>query len=336
MRILLLLATLIGLAGPAMAQNRTLDAVRARGTLVCGTNPGLPGFAAPGPDGVYRGLDADTCRAVAAAVFGDAGRVAFRPVSVPDAPGMLRAGEADIVARNLSLTMSREVQQGLAGTAVNFFDTQGFLAPRSLNVVSMAQLDGKRICVPAGSTVEIAVAEAARRERIRLLAVPATGFAAIRDAYYAGACDAVAGETPGLMLIRLGAPDPAAHAMLHDVLGGEPLGPFVRAGDLHWRSLVFWTVNALIEAEALGITAANAEAMRASPSIRIRRFLGSEPGLGAPLGLAEDWAFQVIRQLGNYGEIFERNLGQGSALRLDRGLNDLYSRGGLLYPIPMR
>lgn len=337
MRILLLLATtLVGLAGPALAQRPTLDAVRARGTLICGTNPGLPGFAAPGPNGVYQGLDADTCRAIAAAVLGDATRVTFRPVATPDAPRMLLDREADVVARNLTKTMGREVVQGIEGTAVNFYDTQGFLVRRSLNAETLAQITGTRVCVAAGTTLETGLDELIQREGLRLTPVPVPGFAGARDAYLAGQCDAVSGGTQAIALIRAGAPDPAAHVVLRDMVGREPLGPLVRHGDPHWRSLVFWVVNALLEAEDLGITAANVAAMRASPSARIRRLLGAEPGIGAPLGLADDWVFQVIRQLGNYGEIFERNMGPRSPLHVDRGLNHLFTSGGLMYPIPMR
>ena len=336
MRIPLLLAALIGLAEPALAQRPTLDAVRARGTLICATNPGLPGFAAPGPDGVYQGLDADTCRAVAVAVFGDATRVTFRPVATPDATRMLREREADVVARNLNLSMSREVEEGGAATAINFHDTQGFLVRRSLNAETLAQLAGMRVCVSAGTTLETGLEELVQREGLRLTIAPIAGFTALRDAYFAGQCDAVSGGTQAVAVIRASAPDPAAHVVLRDMVGRAPYGPMVRQGDNHWRSLVFWTVNALLEAEDLGITAANVAEMRASPSARIRRLLGAEPGIGTPLGLADDWVFQVIRQVGNYGEIFERNMGQGSPLRMDRGLNHLFTSGGLMYPIPMR
>lgn len=341
MRPLLTLLGTIGLgltlAAPAFAQSPTLDAVRARGAVVCAVNTGLAGFAQADAQGTVRGLDADTCRAVAAAVFRDATRVRFLGATVADALRAVTDRQADLAARNLTQTMTRDTSGGLAAAGVNFFDGQGFLARRAANIGRLADLAGKRVCVPADSSNEIALQDLARRERIALTAVPTPSFAAIRDAYASGACDVVSADLSGLAVLRLtGTTDAAAHVVLPDVISRDPLGPLVRDGDPHWRSLVFWTLNTLLEAEALGINAGNVEAMRASPSPRIRRLLGAEPGLGAPLGLADDWAFQVIRQVGNYAEVFERNLGAGSPVRLQRGLNALYDRGGLMYPIPMR
>jgi general L-amino acid transport system substrate-binding protein len=337
MRFLTTLLAGLGFATAAAAQSPTLDAVRARGELLCGTNPGLVGFALPDAQGIHRGLDADTCRAVAAAVFGDAGKVRFVPLSTPDAPAALRDRRVDVVARNLTLTMTRDVEQELSVTAVNFYDGQGFLVPRAAGIRDVAQLAGASICVPEGSSNELALADFARRQGIAYTPVPVVGLAGFREAYQSGRCGVASADQSGLIALRqTGLADPAAHELLPDVISREPLGPLVRDGDPHWRSLVAWTVNALLEAEDLGITANNAEAMRASPSARIRRFLGAEPGLGAPLGLSDDWAFRVIRQVGNYGEVFERSLGSESPLALPRGLNAMYDRGGLMYPIPMR
>lgn len=330
-----LIAALV--AAPALAQRPTLDAVRARGEVVCGTNPGLPGFAQPDAQGIHRGLDADTCRAVAAAALGDAAKVRFVPLTVPEAVEALRAGRVDLVARNLTQTMTRDVDLGLALAGTNFYDGIGFMAPRASGIGDPAQLAGRRICVSEGSAGEQALADFARRSGFAVTPVPVTGLAGFREAYGAGRCEVASVDVSGLLVLRQTATaDPAAHEILPDTISREPLGPLVRDGDTHWRGLVFWSLNAMLEAEALGISSANAEAMRASPSPRIRRLLGAEPGLGAPLGLADDWAFQVIRQVGSYAEVFERHLGEGSPLRLQRGLNALYDRGGLHYPIPMR
>lgn len=336
MRKIVLFALLLCVATPAMAQRPTLDAVRARGSIGCAVSNGLPGFSQVDAQGVMRGLDADTCRALAAAVLGDASRVTFVPTTVPQAVESLRARQVDVASRNLTQTMSRDVELNLAAAGVNFYDGQGFLVRRDSGVTSLAALAGKRICVPGESSNEVSLNDLLRRERLVATPVPVANLTAMREAYVGGRCDVVSADSSGLLSLRSGLPDAMAHELLPDTISREPLGPLVRDGDPNWRRVVFYVVNAMIEAEALGITSANADAMRSSPSEKIRRFLGTLPGLGAPLGLRDDWALQVLRQVGNYGEVFDRNLGAQSPLRLERGLNDLYSRGGLLYPVPMR
>jgi general L-amino acid transport system substrate-binding protein len=332
-----LLAAVI--AAPAAAQTAptTLAAVRARGELLCGTNPGLPGFAQADAAGVVRGLDADTCRAVAAAVFGDAARARFVPVGVAEGLQALRAGRVDLLARNLTQTLSRETGFSLSAAGINFYDGQGFLVPGSAGIADAKGLDGKRVCVGAGTSSELALADAARRLDVTFVVVPVDGFAGLRDAYAAGACEAASADASQLVALRqTGTADPAAHEMLPDIISREPLGPLVRNDDAQWHDIVVWSVNVLAEAEALGVNSANAAARRADPSPRLRQFLGASPGFGAGLGLADDWAFRIVSQVGNYAEVFERNLGENSPLKLERGLNALWSRGGLLYPIPMR
>lgn len=330
----LALATCLAL--PAAAQT-TLQQVRARGEVLCATNPGLTGFARADAQGVVRGLDADTCRAIAAAALGDATKVRFLGLTTPQALEALREGRVDVAARNLTQTMSREAGLGLSPAGINFYDGQGFLVPVASGIADEKGLDGKRICVVAGTSNEAAMADSARRAGISYTPVPAPGFAGIRDAYVAGQCDAVSADYSSLVVLRqTGTADPAAHQLLPDIISREPLGPLVRDNDPQWRSLVFWTVNALLEGEARDIGSLNATARRADASPQIRRLLGVEPGMGAPLGLADDWVFQVLRQVGHYGEVYDRNLGEGSVLKLDRGLNALWNRGGLMYPIPMR
>jgi len=326
-------------AAPALAQapGGTLGQVRARGELICGTNPGLPGFAQRDAGGVMRGLDADTCRAVAAAVLGDASKVRFVPVATPEAPAALREGRVDLVARNMTQTMSRDVDLGLSPAGINFYDGQSFLVPVASRVEEGKALDGKRVCVHPGTSNEVALSDSARRLGITVTQVPLTGLAATGEAYAAGRCDAVTGDVSFLLVLRqTRTADPAAHQVLPDIISREPLGPLVRDGDAQWRSVVTWVVNAMLEAEALDVTSANAAARRGDPSIRIRRFLGAEPGMGAPLGLADDWVFRIVSEVGNYAEVYERSLGAGSPFKLPRGLNALWNRGGLMYPIPMR
>ena len=332
-----LVATLAtSLPAPAAAQ-ATLQQVRARGELVCAVNGGLAGFALPDTQGVMRGLDADTCRAIAAAALGDAGKVRFVGLNVPQALAALREGRVDVASRNLTQTMARDAELGLSPAGINFYDGQGFLVPAAGGTTEAKGLDGKRICVTAGTSNEQVMADTARRLGIAYTPVTAPDFAGMRDNYLAGRCDAVSADFSILTVLRqTGTADPAAHRLLPDIVSREPLGPLVRDGDPHWRSLVFWVVNVMLEGEAYVIGRSNAVARRADPSPLLRRILGAEPGLGAPLGLADDWAFRVLSQVGNYAEVYESSLGQGSVLKLERGLNALWRSGGLMYPIPMR
>lgn len=330
------LAVLAAAALPAAAQS-TLAQVRARGAVICGTNTGLTGFAQADAQGRLRGLDADTCRAIAAAALGDAEKVRFVQGTTPEIIAALREGRIDVASRNLTQTMARDADLGLSPAGIIFYDGQGFLVPSAARIADARGLDGKRICVVAGTSNEQAMADSARRLGISYTPVTAPGFAGMRDAYGAGQCDAVSADMSSLVSLRqTGTTDPTAHVLLPDIISREPLGPLVRDGDSHWRSLVFWVVNVMLEGEAREIGMTSAEARRADPSPLVRRILGSAPGMGAPLGLSDDWAFQVLRQVGHYGEVFERNLGRGSVLGLERGLNALWNRGGLMYPIPMR
>lgn len=317
----------------------TLAAVRARRSLRCGVNPGLAGFALPDSRRQWRGFDVDFCRALAAAVLGDAERVTFVPLDNERRLAALKAGDVDVLARNTSWTFTRDTAEGVDFAGVSYFDGQGFLAPRSLNLQSAAELSGAKICVQSGSTSELNVADwfKARELNYTLAAYPTEAKA--REAYQAEQCDVITSDISTLASARSLLSNPQAHVILADVISKEPLGPVVRQGDAGWADIVRWTLNALILAEELGVTADNAaDRRKQSSDPQVRRLLGAEGGFGRMLGLNDDWAFDAIRVVGNYGEMFERNLGPGSALRLERGQNALWSaeRPGLLYSPPMR
>jgi len=336
-RLFILLAALLAAAGPALAQTRpTLEAARARGSVICAVTNGLPGFSQADPAGIMRGFDADLCRAIAAVALGDAARVTFRGTTVAQALTGLRERQVDVAARVLTMTMSRDVVGGLMTTFVTTYDGQGFLVRRGGGIGALPDLAGRRICTPRASANADALRDLLRREGLDATLVEVANLAEMRTAYAGGACDLVSADTTGLIALRSSLAEPAAHELLPDIISREPLGPLVREGDPHWRMLVFWTANALAEAEVQGITAANAEALRREGAPRQRMLLGGTPGIGAPLGLDDGWVLRAIAAVGNYGEMFERNLGRDSPLRLERGLNELYFRGGLIYPIPMR
>ena len=316
----------------------TLAAVRARGSLRCGVNTGLAGFALKDARGGWRGFDVDVCRAVAAAVLGDPARVTFVPLDNDRRLSALKAGEIDLLSRNTSWTFSRDTGEGVDFAGVAYYDGQGFLAPRSLNLQSATELSGAKVCVQSGSTSQLNVIDwfKARGLNYTIAAYPTE--ARLRAAYQAEQCDVMTADISTLASTRSLLNNPTDHALLPDVISKEPLGPVVRQGDPVWTDIVRWTLNALIAAEELGVTAKNAADMRdSSTNPEVRRLLGVEGGLGRTLGLSDDWAYRAIR-VGNYGEIFERHLGPDSALRLERGQNALWNaeRPGLLYAPPMR
>lgn len=341
--ILLGLTLLAGLAGAAAApaQGQTLEAVRARGTLLCGVAGGLPGFSAPDSAGVMRGLDADICRAVAAAVLGDAEKVEFVRTSSPaDGLGALERQEVDVLSRNTTLTVMRDVARAVAPTAVYFYDGQGLLVRRDANVSYLMEMAGRRICVASAQINQSAslLRDAARRAGVTLELVeqPRSGVA-LFEAFRAGQCEAISSDAAALAALRVTElADPDATVILPERLTREPLTSWVRQGDERWRSIVTWVIQALVTAEELEVASDTLEAALTSPSDEVRLLLGLDPGPGRALGLDDAWALQAIRQVGNYGEIFARNLGEGSPIGVDRGLNDLWRRGGLLYSPPFR
>lgn len=320
---------------PAIAG--TLENVRARDTLICGVNTGVAGFSAPDKQGTYRGLDVDYCHAVAAAVLGDPAKVRFVPTTYATRFVLLQSGDIDILARNVTITMTRETSVGLMGAGVNFYDGQGFMVPKAANLNRATQLDGATVCVLPGSTTELNLGDFARRNNLRMQPVVLDSMDTMAEAYQSGRCDAMTTDASQLAALRVSAMrEPAAHVILPDRVSKEPLGPMVRRGDEPWASVARYVLIAMIQAEELGVTQASLDEQRNSNDPDIRRLLGVEPGLGKALGLDEAWAYRALKASGNYGESFDRNLGKGSPIGLERGLNDLWTRGGLMYALPMR
>jgi general L-amino acid transport system substrate-binding protein len=300
-------------------------------------NTGVAGFSAPDARGVYQGLDAEFCRALAAAVFGDVARVRFVPTTYQTRFVALQSGEVDVLARNVTQTLTRDTALGFNMAGVNFYDGQGFMVPQRANIAGARQLDGATVCVLPGSTSELNLADFARRERIRIQPIVLSSMDEMTSAYQAGRCDAMTSDASQLAALRVSAlREPEAHLILPERISKEPLGPMVRHGDEQWRDIVAWVLAAMIEAEELNVTRENVDQMRSSQDPNIQRLLGMTPGFGKALGLDEAWAYNVIRQVGNYGEVFERTLGRGSPIGLPRGLNDLWTRGGLMYALPLR
>jgi general L-amino acid transport system substrate-binding protein len=317
----------------------TLEAIRKRGYLACGVHPGLPGFAYPDVHGVWRGFDVDICRAVAAAVLGDANKVRFRAITAQDRFTALQRGTIDLLSRNTSWTLARDAGLGLDFAAITYFDGQGFLAPKSLGLASAEELSGARICVQAGTASEGNLADYFHARGITYKPVIAASEAEARRLYENDGCDVFTADISALAGSRSVLNNPGAHVILPDVISKEPLGPVVRQDDPAWTDIVRWTINAAILGEELGLTSKTVEQARETASDpQTRRLLGLEGDYGAMLGLKPDWAFQVIRQVGAYHEIFRRDVGADSALKLDRGLNALWSapKPGLLYAPPLR
>ncbi|MGE3626384.1 MAG: amino acid ABC transporter substrate-binding protein [Hyphomicrobiales bacterium] len=323
-------------AGSGGASAGVLEDIRARGKLRCGVNVGLAGFAVKGEKGDWRGLDIDICRAVAATALGDPEKAKFKDIPVRDSLSALKSGEIDLLTRNLAWTMGRETLFGLRFAGVVFHDGQGFLVRKKLGIVSALELSGATVCVQSGTTATANTAEFFRSRQMKHELVPFAGPEEVLQAYEAGRCQAVAADITQLSAMRLRLSRPDEHMALPEIISKEPLGPVVMQGDEQWANLVKWTIYALINAEELGVTAANAEAMRKSPNPDIRRLLGTEGNFGEGLGLDQDWAYRAIRAVGNYGEIYERNLGAGSPLNVPRGVNKLWNRGGILYAPPIR
>ncbi len=324
---------------PPDVSSPTLAAIKQRGHLKCGVNQGLVGFAFTDNRGAWRGFDVDFCRATAAAIFGDPDAVRFVPLTAELRFEALRDGRVDVLWRNTSWTMSRDAGGELSFAGINYYDGQGFLVRRALNLNSASELNGARICVQSGSTTELNVEDYFRTRGIEFRPVVVKTEEEARQAYAREACDAFTADISALAAARTTLPNPQQHAILPDVISKEPLGPVVRRGDDQWTAVIRWTLNALILGEELGVTKGNVAGLqRDSQDSRIRRLLGEEGEFGPSLGLSRTWARDAIAAGGNYGEIFERNLGQQSALNLARGLNAQWSArpGGLIYGLPVR
>lgn len=321
---------------PAPPGSRTLEQIKARGTLVCGSNPGLAGFGMPDDKGVWTGLDVDLCRALAAAIFNDPTKVRFVPLTAKDRFTALQSGEIDVLARNGTWTQSREAELGLLWAGVNYYDGQAFMVRKKLNVSSVLELSGASICVQQGTTTETNLADFFRSNNMKYEpAVYATSAEAVKQ-YDSGRCDAYTTDMSGLYSERQRLVNPDEHVILPQVVSKEPLGPAVRQGDDQWFNVVKWTHFAMLNAEELGVTRANVDERLKSPNPEVRRLLGVEGDFGKSMGLTADWAFRVIKHVGNYGESYTRNVGEGSRLKIPRGLNNLWNKGGLQYGPPIR
>ncbi|HWK96195.1 MAG TPA: amino acid ABC transporter substrate-binding protein [Pseudolabrys sp.] len=318
------------------ASAQTLKQVKDRGILNCGSNTGLAGFGLPDAQGKWTGLDVDTCRAVAAAVLGDANKVKFVPLSAKDRFTALQSGEVDLLARNTTWTSSRDTQLGLNFTGINYYDGQGFMVRKGLKVNSALELNEASVCVQQGTTTELNLADYFRANNMKLKTVTFASSDEAIKAYDSGRCDAFTTDASGLYAERLRLANPGDHIVLPEIISKEPLGPSVRHGDDQWFDVVKWTLFAQINAEELGITSKNTDEMLKSTSPDVKRLLGAEGAFGEQLGLGKDWALQIVKQVGNYGEVFDRNVGAGSPLKIDRGLNKLWNKGGLQYAPPVR
>lgn len=319
------------------AAGPTLDAVKSRGELICGVHTGLYGFGAPDDKGVWKGLDVDMCRAVAAAVFGDASKVRYVPLSAQARLTALQSGEIDMLSRNTTWTLTRDTANGLNFAPVNYYDGQGFLVPKKLGVHHANELNGATICVQTGTTTELNLADYFRANKMEMKPVTIEKYEEVTAAFVAGRCDALTSDGSQLAAIRANdTPNPDDYIILPELISKEPLAPAVRQGDDQWFDIVKWSIFAMIDAEERKLTSANVDAALKSPDPNVKRLLGVTPGLGAALGLDEKWAYNIIKQVGNYGESFDRNVGMGSKLKLDRGLNAQWTDGGLMYSPPLR
>ena len=314
----------------------TLDDVKEKGYLDCGVSTGLIGFAAPNDKGEWAGFDVDMCRAVAVAVFGDPTKVKFTPTTGKSRFPTLASGEVDMLARNTTWTFSRDVNLGFEFVGVNYYDGQGFMVRKDLGVKSAKELSGASVCIQTGTTTELNLADYFKANGMEFEPIAIETNAEARPAYEQGRCDIYTTDASGLAATRAQMEVPGDHMLLPEIISKEPLGPLVRHGDHQWGDVVRWTLNTLIIAEELGITSANADEMKNSNNPEVRRVLGVDGDYGEQLGLSKDWAYNVIKAIGNYGESFDRNIGPSTPIALERGLNALWTDGGILYAPPFR
>ena len=328
-------AAVVGL-GAASASAGTLDNVKAKGFLQCGVSQGLAGFSNPDDKGNWSGIDVDVCRAVAAAIFNDPTKVKFTPLSAKERFTALQSGEIDLLSRNSTWTMSRDTSLGLLFAGVTYYDGQGFIVRKSMNITSALQLSGASVCTETGTTTELNLADYFRSKNLKYDPVTFEKNEEAVRAYDAGRCDVYTTDASGLYSVRLKLTNPDDHVVLPEIISKEPLGPVVRQGDDVWLNVVKWTLFALINAEELGVTSKNVDEQLNSTNPEIKRLLGKDGKFGEAVGLSNAWAYQAIKAIGNYGEMFEKNVGQGSPLKIARGVNALWSKGGLQYAPPIR
>jgi general L-amino acid transport system substrate-binding protein len=320
----------------AMA-GKDLDTVKARGALICGIGQGTAGFMLQDSQGKWIGLDVDVCRAVAAAIFGDSEKVKYVPLSSQQRFTALQSGEVDILSNNTTITLTRDTALGLDFTAVTYYDGQGFLVNKKLGVKSAKELNGATVCVAPGTTTELNLADYFRANKMTFKPVVIEKVEEVRGAFFSGRCDVFTTDASGLYSTRAAnAPNPDDYVILPEIISKEPLGPAVRHGDNQFADIVRWAFNAMLEAEEYGITSKNVDEMLKSENPSIKRILGVTPGMGKALGVDEAWVVNIVKQVGNYGESFDRNVGMGSTLKIERGLNKLWTQGGLQYSPPIR
>ncbi len=334
-----LIVSIVTAAGLAMVAGQatagTLDDVKSKGFLQCGVNTGLPGFGNTDANGNWTGLDVDYCKAVAAAIFGDASKVKYTPLDAKERFTALQSGEIDMLARNTTWTMSRDTQLGLDFSVVNYYDGQGVMVKKALNVKSVKDLDGASICVQSGTDTEFNLADFFKKNNITYQPVVIEKLPDVLAAFDSGRCDAYTTDKSGLYSNRLQLKNPDDNMVLPETLSKEPLGPVVRQGDQQWADIIKWTHYALLNAEEYGVTKANVDDMMKSDNPAIKRLLGVEGDFGKGIGLSKDWAYQIIKAVGNYGEIYDSTVGKDSPLKIDRGINNLWTNGGLQYGMPI-
>jgi len=330
-------ATTLLMASASVYAGATFDAIKAKGFVQCGLSEGVPGFSMPDSKGVWRGMDADLCRAIATTMFNDASKVRVTPLTTQQRFTALQSGEVDVLLRSVTQTMSRDTLLGLIGVGVSYYDSQGITVAKSMGVTSAKQLDGATVCVRPGTTTEMNLADYFRANNIQFTPVVVDNYDEIIRAFSTGRCDAYTTDKSVLATARVTSfANPDDYMILPESLSKEPLGPMVRQGDEQWFNVVRWTLNAMLEAEEYGITSQNVDNMLNSTNPNVQRILGVTPGMGKNLGVDDRWAYHVIKQIGNYGEMFERTLGMSSPMKLERGLNAQWRDGGLMYGWPIR
>jgi general L-amino acid transport system substrate-binding protein len=323
-------------AGSALAAS-TLEGVKSKGYVACAVNTGLAGFSMADRQGHFTGLDVDVCRAVAAAIFGDPEKTKYTPATAQQRFTLLQSGEVDILTRNTTWTLQRDTDLGLNFAPVNYYDGQGFMIAKKAGVTSAKQLDGATVCVQPGTTTELNLADYFRSNKMNFKPLVIEKLDEVENAFFSGRCDAYTTDRSGLAATRAGkAPNPDDYVILPEVISKEPLAPAVRHGDDEWFDIVKWTLFGMFDAEEKGITSKNVDAMLKSDDPEIKRMLGVIAGMGTSLHLDDKWLYNIIKLVGNYGESFERNVGKDSALKLERGLNALWTNGGLIYGMPVR
>ncbi|RXJ75894.1 amino acid ABC transporter substrate-binding protein [Arcobacter sp. F155] len=328
------LAALAMTASVSMAD--TLDDTKKKGYLSCGLNTGLPGFAAPDTDGVWKGMDVDFCKAVAAAVLGDASKVKYAHLNAKERFTALQSGEIDVLSRNTTWTATRDTSLGLNFVAVNYYDGQGFMVKKDLGVKSAKELDGAAFCIQAGTTTELNLTDYFKANNMAYTPITYDTTAQTIEGFKAGRCDVITSDASQLYALRTKLKDPNSAIVLPEIISKEPLGPVVRQGDDKWFNIAKWTHIAMLNAEELGITSKNVDEMLKSNNPNVKRLLGTSSNIGEQMGLDAKWAYNIIKQVGNYGEVFDRNVGKDSPLKIDRGLNKLWKDGGLQYGAPIR